>query len=219
MKSKMMVSILVIALAAALIGGGTMAWFNDGDSAAPVTFQAGTLLIDIDDEINLTEEFADFNLEKLNPGDTWEWEFDVSNVGTKGFNWGIYVYWNDIIGQLNDSLTPEVRSLLATKGYGDANLSEALEWEVFVNGVSTFEGKLPATPEGGPLATIIEDPLAANADPVTFTIKANLPGEETGNDYQGSKLSLAIGVLAWQTTNDAPAPTIDDIPASPFVTP
>jgi predicted ribosomally synthesized peptide with SipW-like signal peptide len=41
MKSRMLISMLVIALAAAVIGGATMAWFTDEDTAGPVTFTAG----------------------------------------------------------------------------------------------------------------------------------------------------------------------------------
>lgn len=209
-KSRLLVSLMVIAMAAALIGGATMAWFTDSDEAEPITMTAGTLLIDMT-ELQLIEEFAEVDLEILNPGDTWAWEFEVENVGTKSFNWGIYACWQDIIGQLNEALDEEMRALLEEKGYGSDELSKVLEWEVYVDygdGEELLvEGVLP---EEGPVGAYME-PIAAGDDPVKVRIVALLPGEGTGNEYQGSTMKLALGVMAWQTTNGAPAPTLDDV--------
>ncbi|NLB17599.1 MAG: cell division protein FtsN, partial [Syntrophomonadaceae bacterium] len=79
MKSRVLIAVLVVALAAAVIGGGTMAWFTDDGVGDPVTFSAGTLMIDIDNP-ELTGTY-DVLLDRLNPGDCVEWEFDVRNVG------------------------------------------------------------------------------------------------------------------------------------------
>jgi len=48
MKSKMFMSMLVIVLAAALVGGATMAWFTSAAANAPNTFAAGTVVISAD---------------------------------------------------------------------------------------------------------------------------------------------------------------------------
>jgi predicted ribosomally synthesized peptide with SipW-like signal peptide len=212
MKSRMLISMLVIALAAAVIGGATMAWFTDSDESTPVTFTAGTLLIDLT-EPQLTQEFAEKDMGILNPGDTWEYEFEVKNVGTKSFNWGIYACWRDIVGQQNNALGEDQIALLKSKGYGTKGLSDVIRWEVFA--VYGYGGKAQRLAEGllpdvCPVATYMNAPLAANSAPVKFRIRASLP-KDTSNDYQGSTMKFAIGVMAWQTTNDAPAPTLNDI--------
>ncbi len=45
-KTKLFLSLLIVVIAVALIGGATLAWFTDSASAEDVSFQAGTLLID-----------------------------------------------------------------------------------------------------------------------------------------------------------------------------
>ena len=73
-KSRIMMSLFVIALAAALIGGATMAWFT-AKAEAENEFIAGTVLID------LTE--IEFCAENVNPGDCYEKDFTLTNEGTK----------------------------------------------------------------------------------------------------------------------------------------
>ena len=136
-------------------------------------------------------------------------DFDVRNVGNKSFNWNIYVCWDDVIGQENGDLGADMQQLLIDRGYGTNPLSEVIEWEVFVNGTSTYQGTLPA--DGGPLVT---DMPAFNpsGDPVKFRVTAVLPDEGTTNVFQGAGMQLAVGVNAWQTTNDAPATVEFDCP-------
>jgi predicted ribosomally synthesized peptide with SipW-like signal peptide len=74
---------LVIALAAAVIGGATMAWFTDSDEAGDVTFTAGTLKIDVSDNYS-SPEFEVYEFENMNPGDVYDpIEIVIENVGTK----------------------------------------------------------------------------------------------------------------------------------------
>ena len=202
----MLVSMLVIALAAAVIGGATMAWFTDEATVDPVTFTAGTLQIDLDNFAENTTESVDLDI--LNPGDEWEYKFDVTNVGTKSFNWGIYACWKDIVGQDNTALPAGQRELLIARGYGDAELSKIIDWEVYADYGEGEEpivaGKMPAE---GPAGKIMEA-LAAGSDTVNFRVVASLP-EDAGNEYQGSTMEIAFGVQAWQTTNNAPPYEID----------
>jgi hypothetical protein len=73
-----------------------MAWFTDSDESAPVTFSAGTLLIDID---NFEEHAEHIKLENLNPGDYWDYSFDVVNVGTKRLIFTGLLCYKDTTGQ------------------------------------------------------------------------------------------------------------------------
>ena len=203
MKSRMLISMLVIALAAAVIGGATMAWFTDSDESTPVTFTAGTLLIDLT-EPQLTQEFAEKDMGILNPGDTWEYEFEVKNVGTKSFHWALCIDWEDIIGQLNENLDVDIRNLLIAKQYGSKKLSEVINWTIEVDDGSGYRTITIGVPPG-----IGFTDFKASSNPVKFKIVFSLP-EDTGNDYQGSTMKLKFGVMAWQTTNNAPKP------ANPF---
>jgi len=218
MKSRMLMSLLVIALAAALIGGATAAWFTDAAQPEEVTFAAGTLMIDVDNLELSSASRDDLVLDRLNPGDSWTWEFNVYNVGTKSANWLLYMCWQDIIGLENEDLPEgQVELLAAREGFGTNGLSEVVEWEISVDGAVVFQGTLP---QEGPL--VIDDltPFDALGEDgalrsQTVTVTATLPGEATDNKYQGSKMNIAFGVKAWQTTNDAPKPTVtkeDDCP-------
>lgn len=58
MSRKILVVVLTIALAAALIGGTTMAWFTDSSSSNPVEFTAGTVLIEAGSS-SITSQYFD----------------------------------------------------------------------------------------------------------------------------------------------------------------
>lgn len=221
-KSRLLISLMVIALAAALIGGATMAWFSDSDEAEPVTMTAGTLLIDLDVSGILTETVDTGN---LNPGDEFEWNITVENVGSKKFHWGIYVCWNDIIGQENVDFDQSMRDLLVKKGYGTKGLSEVMDFAVYKYNDEgevdyskpIWEGKLP---EKGPIGAYMtdlddEDSAFKPNEKAEFLIVAKLP-EGAENEYQGGKMELAFGVMAWQATNGAEAPTLDAV-VCPFL--
>jgi predicted ribosomally synthesized peptide with SipW-like signal peptide len=185
----MLVSLLVIALAAAVIGGATMAWFTDADESAPVTFTAGTLLVDIEkfDLVNTNE----INLDILNPGDDWGYEVDVKNSGTKNFIYKVLICWQDILGNT-------LVDFGGREGFGTKPLSDAIVFtvkkgnEIITTG--TLEGKnSPLEFEIGQLAPGATD---------SYTIEAVLP-TTAGNEYQGSKMKLAFVVMAKQIQNGA----------------
>jgi predicted ribosomally synthesized peptide with SipW-like signal peptide len=218
MKSRMLVSLLVIALAAAVIGGATMAWFTDSDVSDEVTFSAGTLLIAIDD-LNLEGEEG-LKINNMNPGDVKNGSFVVVNEGTKNLQFMGYLCWQDIIGQLNDDLNQDMRQMLIDKGYGDEELSDVLNFKISVrnatwnNGLGEgvfYNGTLPGV---GPLKFGLAE--LAPSESLTYDVEVTLPGEGTGNDYQGSKINLVFGVIAGQTTNNAPAPVLPDGFVCPF---
>lgn len=76
MKTKMFMSMLVIALAAALVGGATMAWFTDVETNAVNTFTAGELAIAVG-----TQTYT-VVIGNMAPGDTISGTFTVSNTET-----------------------------------------------------------------------------------------------------------------------------------------
>ncbi len=76
---KLLISILSVALGAALIYGATMAWFTDEADVAETTFTAGTV------DITAAGSFdADtYNIENVNPGDDFSGSWTFKNAGTK----------------------------------------------------------------------------------------------------------------------------------------
>lgn len=82
MKKNVVISMLVIALAAALLGGATYAWFTDKQSAE-AKFTAGTLVLgeieDFDGELDIEA-----------PGDTDDWEITIVNEGSLDMYYRLY---------------------------------------------------------------------------------------------------------------------------------
>ncbi|MBS3902635.1 MAG: SipW-dependent-type signal peptide-containing protein [Dethiobacter sp.] len=77
MKKKMFMSMLVIALAAALVGGATMAIFTDTETSAGNSFAAGTVDITVGSTVIPEVGFAN-----MAPGDIRSGSFTVTNAGT-----------------------------------------------------------------------------------------------------------------------------------------
>jgi len=76
MKAKMIASMLVLALAAALVGGATMAIFTDTDTNTGNTFTAGTV------SIQVGVSSIGVGAGNMAPGDTITGTFTVTNNGT-----------------------------------------------------------------------------------------------------------------------------------------
>ncbi|MBS3873857.1 MAG: SipW-dependent-type signal peptide-containing protein [Firmicutes bacterium] len=77
MKTKMIVSMLILALAAALVGGATMAIFTDTENNNGNTFTAGTVNITVGGT-----SMPAVAAGNMAPGDTITGSFTVTNAGT-----------------------------------------------------------------------------------------------------------------------------------------
>jgi hypothetical protein len=78
MKSRILVSMLVIALAAALVGGATMSIFTAQGETNEETYAAGTVKIVAGDQTFYETD----TLKNMAPGDTINGEFVVENTGS-----------------------------------------------------------------------------------------------------------------------------------------
>ncbi|MFD2369576.1 TasA family protein [Brevibacillus sp. GCM10020057] len=76
LKKQFAVTLASVGLGAALIGGGTFAWFNTTAKIEGNTFAAGTM------KIGATPASAVFNVSNLKPGDWMERTFVVENEGS-----------------------------------------------------------------------------------------------------------------------------------------
>ncbi len=192
MKSRIMVSMLVIAMTAALIGGASMAWFEDADETGPVHFQAGTLLIDIDN--NFFDTLVLEDMQRLNPGDEFEWDVWVENEGTKKLIYDILICWEDILGE-------DLHDFGNRVGYGTEPLSMIVEFHIWKDGVQLTSGSGLVGTKDKPLSYGIDEELAPG-ETHTYTIKAKFP-TDAGNEYQGSKMRAAFVAQAKQVHEDA----------------
>ena len=84
---KMLLIMLAVTVSVAMITAATMAWFTDQDTAGTATFTAGTVKVDVSDEVNLGEQ----DIGNVNPGDTYELKWTIENKGTKSMVFGVDV--------------------------------------------------------------------------------------------------------------------------------
>lgn len=214
MNKRIYLSLAIIMLAIAAVGGATSAWFTDSDEVGYNQFTSGTLIINIDGFDELCKKTPAMHIDRLNPGDEWCYKLTVENEGNKTFFWKVGFFWDEIIGQENTyTQSPEMIAALEARSYGTNKMSEVLEVTIWKRVGSSWTiiwgpGNLPSE---SPL--IWDNPVTiAPGEKVEFNICFKLPGEATGNEYQGAKMQAGIAVQAWQTTNNAPAPTTFENP-------
>jgi len=139
---------LVIALAAAMLGGATYAWFTDNvEVGANIT--AGTIVLGGD----LSEQ--EILLPAMAPGDSVTNSFEIVNDGSLDMYYR--VYFSDTAGELSDALTVKINGAEAVglasiivDGYyiiakelltaGDSH-SVTIEFILPTSTDSTFQGK------------------------------------------------------------------------------
>ena len=177
MKSRVLVSMLVIALAAAVIGGATMAWFTSADVVSNATFTAGTLAI----EAGETVIVDDTKIDIVNPGDSFCVCWDIQNKGTKRteLRFDGKTAWDfsfDGEDPAHFAVCPQ---------YAD-------DWKI----INKEEGGFELYYTDGPLA-------AEEVVKVCLVVAFDGPG--MGDEFQGQAFTLSGQFDAVQTTNGAPA--------------
>ena len=177
MKSRILVSMLVIALAAALVGGATMSIFTAQGVTDEQTYAAGTVLLDVTEE-KILDTGTTMAIGNMAPGDTIEGEFKVENAGT------LPLWFN--VGY-------EASGFLFT---GESEGGE----EAVLNEENGDGEKHNAT------VTIIDKEFLpkelAPGEKETIRFKVHLP-REAGNEYQGAEGQLKFLVNAEQSAHNA----------------
>jgi predicted ribosomally synthesized peptide with SipW-like signal peptide len=195
MKSRMLISILVIALAAAVIGGGTLAWFTAKTDLENV-FTAGTVMIAAEEDTELTDELGN-----VNPGDCLKKVFEICNVGTKGIalrmkfegTWTFNEEW------LEENWNKLCFSALPIP-------TDASGWAAFFEGLidpASFKvtGWVYDEDDGW---WYYDGNLAAGACLEMVEIMVCFDGESMGNHYQAATYTLKAYIEAVQSSNFAP---------------
>lgn len=209
-KSRMMISLLVISMVAALIGGGTMAWFTAKADAPVNEFTAGTVMLEVGEEVVYGDDMGN-----VNPGDCFLKCIEVTNSGTKamelallGVDFEVIIDW-EWIGDHFDELC-------FTEDYDDL---EALQ-EAYDDGEFEIPAFVAPCPDSGWVMEYVKDednnitgfnffyaggPVAPG-ESVNLCVVAVFDGEMMGNIWQAAQFNQVNGVFnAVQASNDAPA--------------
>ncbi len=186
MKKNIIMSVLIIAISATLIGGATMAWFTDAAEPIENQFTAGTVEIGADETI----EPIDSMQENWNPGDVAEKEFTIINTGTKSIYLRATItgrwYENDGVTEFNPNPDEDVVTWTFFNDDAAANWTRVgNEWyyNAPIGGSYTVENALDRT--------------------VKLHLKVTLDGPSTGNQYQGKVFKLTTVFDAIQSSNGA----------------
>lgn len=207
MNKKLLLTMLTLAVSASMIVGGTMAWFTAEDDAGNAVFTAGTVEVTAGDA-SITGSALETN---VNPGDTYEVEWEITNDGTK----------NMVFGTSTSAMWTGLDSTLFTDENNNEETMENLTLSVWDG--SEFEDPMdnPSNPvTGGAIVGdwlvtgsgndlnnyafyYVGDPIAPN-DAVTLRLKVDFDGPLTHNGYQGAVFTLGGSVTAVQSSNNAP---------------
>ena len=191
-KSRIMMSLFVIALAAALIGGATMAWFT-AKAEAENEFNAGTVLID------LTE--IEFCAENVNPGDCYFKDFTLKNEGTKDVRVRMMMdgEWTFDYDFLRDNWY----SLCFTDD--EDYVPTDVEINTMIDGLAdpvSIDFILDGWTEGTDGWWYFDEDIASEAT-IAIWVDVCFDGSTMTNGYQSADYKIDVKVEAIQASNDA----------------
>ncbi len=185
MKTKIILSSVVILLVFALSLGATMAWFTAEASVDENIFTAGTLMIEAG------ESWADdYEVENWNPGDCEDKEVTVEVTGSKSayirmqFDDGWYEEENGSwVSWTHSNEVDPIKIRVNGDEFPTADWVEEDGWFYYVGG----------------------DPAGFLAPGATITVISEvcLDGPTADNEFQGKQYRLGFTFEAIQTTNNA----------------
>ncbi len=176
MRRRILASLMSVALAGAMIGGGVLAAFQDAETSPGNAFAAGTLDLKVDgnDDPNVQAYFA---VENAKPGDTGSVEINLTNAGT--IDGEAYLKVENVTDGEGENPEPETdtdepgdlsENLILTITWPEGSYSDALRW---LQGATVDLGSLGA------------------GEAKTITISYEIP-EWVGNEIQGDTVSFDI---------------------------
>jgi predicted ribosomally synthesized peptide with SipW-like signal peptide len=198
---KILISLMVIAVAVGLVASASGAWFTDTEKSVGNSFQSGTIDIAVNDHNPWSAPFA---LTDMKPCDWVSQEFVISNAGN---NPGP-VYMHLIVGDGYDVTCTEPEEEV-----GGCAVNNIEDW---ITVDLTIDGQVVIPPDGftpcGHIKLGMLDCtyigvgwLEETNDTITVELSFHLQGE-TGNEYQGDAVAFDIEFL--MTDHNAPPPAI-----------
>lgn len=207
MNKKLLLAMLTLAVSVSMIVGGTMAWFTSEDDAGNAVFTAGTVEVTAGDA-TITGSALETN---VNPGDSFEVEWEIENDGTK----------NMVFGTSTSAVWSGLDSALFTDENDNEETMENLTLSVWDEDENDFVEPNDGTPVtegaivGDWLVTgsgndinnyaiyYVGSPIASG-DSVTLKLQIDFDGPLTHNGYQGAVFTMGGSVTAVQSSNNAP---------------
>jgi len=182
MKKRWVLSILIVVLAVAAVGGATMAWFTDQSDPIENVFTAGTVEIEAEEEI-IGEGVT---MDNWNPGDCVEKEFTITNKGTKRIVLrGIVTQqWYELVGAEWVAWTPAGSNAAKVTLVGTGWTEDPVG-----SGIWYYNGEVAGTYPDNPEAE------------VKLNFKVCLDGPEAGNQYQGKRYIMSVAFQAIQASH------------------
>lgn len=189
LKSKAAMSLLLIGLAAIIIGGATQAWFTAEDTIDNATFTAGTVIVNADGPGG---NYAELNRNlNVNPGDCGVITWNIVNEGSKAARLRVQLddVWTDVIDGVDD---PDPFYFLQP---------DSSDWVMYDDGEGGlwlyYKNDVPGTFNSA-------DPNSPNA-PASVELKLvyAFDGATMDNDYQEAGLTLGGKVEAIQASHEA----------------
>lgn len=187
MKGKVLLSLLVIALAGTLVAGAMGAWFTGEAEVPAAEFTAGTVIVNADGPEYFPAEGKSF--ENVNPGDCGKVVWDIINAGSKAAELRVKLdeLWEDGLSTNNFYYAPE----------------EGSGWVLYEETEGEEQG-LWLYYTGGPVPGTFNDDASLEDRTVKLPLIVAFDGEATGNEYQGKEFTLSGKVYAVQASNGAP---------------
>jgi len=185
MNKNLIISVLIIAISATLIGGATLAWFTDKVEPIENTFTAGTVTISAEETLEPVLAMK----ENWNPGDEAKKEFTIINTGTKG----IYLRAKIEKGWFNQDGTPFVPDPdIDVVSIEFADEADAENW-LIIGDYWYYKNDINGTYGGHNEASRT----------VMLKLKVTLSGPDTDNQYQGKVFKMYTTFEAIQRSNGA----------------
>ena len=219
MNKKIIVSLSIIAAVAAIVIGGTVAYFSDTETATGNILAAGTIDIAVDGQNPWDRTYTE-KLDDMKPSQVRYIEFTVKNVGENP------VVLRKHLGDfVMDTYKPQNEPACSSLG-GTWNSSECSNWQWGTNGALSLldfiRYDMTITPQdGSPIEIIPEEwdiklsdieslwiPLGTIEPGKTLVVKQSYHMiKETGNWAQGLSMTFDIDLYAEQTFGPGPNTT------------
>jgi len=215
---KVLISLSIIAVAAAIVIGATTAYFSDTETSTGNTFTAGTIDIAINNENPWTHSY---NIGELKPGEIGYINFDISNVGQNPVNitknlsnfvntGGVENYVCDTlsgntssepecveeIGTKKDDVQTQIIYDLSVKVYANGNDVTPIWWQEIYNANENKSLTDIYGTNGDQYVALGMIPVGGHMM-VTQSYHFNA---NAGNEYQGDTLSFNITIKGDQLT-------------------
>lgn len=206
-RNRILISLMIIAMTAALIGGGTMAWFT-AKAELGNEFTAGTVMIEADEEATDTEGW-----DNVNPGDCFEKDINIENTGTKGIHLRLMLEeeWDFDWEYIRDNWEALCFTEKDEEGWNENWDEDSWEDEDFRDYVRGLENPVDLTDidlEGWTYndedGYYYYDGSVDSGASIGVAFNVCFDGPTMNNFYQAADYTLNVRIEAIQTTNYAP---------------